>query len=52
MRHARTLMIAALAAASSLPLASTALAAKCNECGVITSLNYVEEKGRGSGLGA
>jgi outer membrane lipoprotein SlyB len=45
-------MIAALAAATSLPLAPAALAASCNECGVIQSLRYVEEKGQASGLGA
>ena len=52
MRIARTLTIAAFAALSSLPLAPAALAASCNDCGVIQSLRYVEEKGQASGVGA
>ena len=51
MRTARTLMIAALAAAAALPGASS-LAQGCNDCGVIQSLRYVEEKGQASGVGA
>jgi outer membrane lipoprotein SlyB len=52
MRIDRTLTITAFAALASLPLASSALAATCAECGVITSMNYVEEKGQASGVGA
>ena len=49
MRIIRTLTLAALA---SLPLTPAALAASCNDCGVIQSMRYVEEKGQASGLGA
>ena len=52
MRTFRPLMIFALAALSSVPLASPAAAATCNDCGVITSLRLVEEKGQASGVGA
>ena len=50
MRIARPLLIAAFATLA--PIGSGALAASCNDCGVITSLRHVEEKGQASGLGA
>lgn len=47
----RSVSIAALAAlASSFQLA--AAAAACTDCGVVTSVRYVEEKGQASGVGA
>jgi len=52
MRIARPLLIALVAASASLPLAAPARAAACNDCGVITSMQYVEEKGQASGVGA
>jgi len=44
-------------AAISLAVASAALAqapapAKCNDCGVVQSIRYVEEQGQGTGVGA
>jgi outer membrane lipoprotein SlyB len=50
MRTVRPLLIAAFAALA--PLVPAAHAATCNECGVIQSLRYVEEKGQASGVGA
>ncbi len=47
-RFAGCLLLAALACGT--PLAATA--ATCAECGVVTSLRYVEEKGQASGVGA
>lgn len=52
MRCSRPLLIALLAASASLPIVAPARAAACNECGVIQSMQYVEEKGQASGVGA
>jgi len=48
LRSCTLLSLAALAAGA--PLA--AAAATCADCGVVTSLRYVEEKGQASGVGA
>ena len=50
MRIARPFLIALVAASAGFPLAG--IAASCNDCGVITSMKYVEEKGQASGVGA
>lgn len=44
----------ALAACAAIALCAplTAAAATCTDCGVVTSLRYVEEKGQASGVGA
>ena len=52
MRHARLLAAALLALSASLPFVTRAHAAACNDCGVIQSMQYVEEKGQASGVGA
>ena len=52
MRIARPLLLAILAASASLPFVAPAHAAACNDCGVIQSMQYVEEKGQASGVGA
>jgi len=52
MRCARPLLIALLAASASVPFTAPADAATCNDCGVIQSMQYVEEKGQASGVGA
>ena len=52
MRIPRPLLAAVLAASASLPFVIPAHAAACNECGVIQSMQYVEEKGQASGVGA
>ena len=54
-RHAATLVaLAALACGLSLAPAASAQtsASKCKDCGVIQSMRYVEEKGKGTGVGA
>ena len=54
-RHAATLVaLAALACGLPLPPAASAQtsASKCTDCGVIQSMRYVEEKGKGTGVGA
>lgn len=43
---------ATLFLALSLPLASSAAAQSCTDCGVVQSMRYVEEAGKASGLGA
>ncbi|MCE7878668.1 MAG: hypothetical protein DYH14_15390, partial [Betaproteobacteria bacterium PRO3] len=48
LRSCTLLSLAALALGA--PLA--AAAATCADCGVVTSLRYVEEKGQASGVGA
>jgi len=52
MSIARPLLIVVLAASACLPFAGPAHAAACNDCGVIQSMQYVEEKGQASGVGA
>ena len=52
MRIVRPLLLVVLAASASLPFVAPARAATCNDCGVIQSMQYVEEKGQASGVGA
>ena len=52
MRSVRPLLLAILAASASLPFVAPVRAATCNDCGVIQSMQYVEEKGQTSGVGA
>ena len=52
MRLARLVVAALLALSASLPFVTRAHAAACNDCGVIQSMQYVEEKGQASGVGA
>ena len=52
MRIARPLLAALVALSASLPFVAPARAAACNDCGVIQSMQYVEEKGQASGVGA
>jgi len=52
MRLARLVVAALLAVSASLPFVTRAHAAACNDCGVIQSMQYVEEKGQASGVGA
>ncbi|HEY8243932.1 MAG TPA: glycine zipper 2TM domain-containing protein [Casimicrobiaceae bacterium] len=52
MRIARLLLAAIFAVSASLPFVTPARAASCNDCGVIQSMQYVEEKGQASGVGA
>ena len=52
MRHSVMHAISALIAAIGLCAGSAAIAQACNDCGQVLSIRFVEEKGKGTGLGA
>ena len=52
MRHALMHAVYSLIAAIALCAGSAAVAQSCNDCGQVVSIRFVEEKGKGTGLGA
>jgi outer membrane lipoprotein SlyB len=48
LKHAVSIVVTAIA----LGAGSSAIAQPCNDCGQVLSIQFVEEKGKGTGLGA